>query len=293
MKANTWHRIIFSVKDKAGTVYLDGAPVAKMTGDEWCIHNGHCLIFADEDGEYTDIDVAQLTYWDRPLTIGEVKALQHKGSVLETSTPEVEVYDDELSFDLYITSSAYPTFELPDWIHPQDAPPGIGVNLKYTFRCDPLPKPDTRTGVITVKTDEKDVTPLRINVIQTQREDILGNPSAQWDFNDSDNPLVNCVNGSDFTMQPVTTTGRGNVVVRKTLEEAGLNFVPGPDIDEQALKIPKNSGLRINHPMRGQRLVGAPHPNQQGQQQRRRRLHQRRGPQHRPQRMVRRLYEGQ
>ncbi len=251
VKANTWHRIIFSVKDKAGTVYLDGAPVAKMTGDEWCIHNGHCLIFADEDGEYTDIDVAQLTYWDRPLTIGEVKALQHKGSVLETSTPEVEVYDDELSFDLYITSSAYPTFEFPDWIHPQDAPPGIGVNLKYTFRCDPLPKPDTRTGVITVKTDEKDVTPLRINVIQTQREDILGNPSAQWDFNDSDNPLANCVKSSDFTMQPVTTTGRGNVVVRKTLEEAGLSFVPGPEIDQQALKIPKNSGLRINHPMRG------------------------------------------
>lgn len=251
VKANTWHRIVFSVRDKTGTVYLDGTPVAKMTGDEWCIHRGFCLLFADENGEYTDIDVAQLAYWDRPLTTGEVKAMQHNKSVLQSSTQEVEVYDDNLSFDLLITSSAYPTFELPDWIHPQDAPPGIGINLKYTFFCDPMPEPGTRTGVIIVKTDEEDISPLRINVIQTEREDILGRPSAMWDFNDSDKPFVNRVTDSGFTMEAVTTTGRDNVVARKSMEEAGMSFVPGPDSDEQALKIPKNSGLKINHPMRG------------------------------------------
>jgi len=251
VKPNAWHRIVFSVKDKNGIAYLDGSPVAYLNGDEWCIHSGHCLLFADEDGEYTDIDVAQLAYWDKPLSAGEVRALKSQESILQTSTPEINVYDDALSFDVMITSTAYPIFELPDWIHSEDTRPGIGENLKYTFRCDALPQPGTRTGTITVKTEEEGISPLSITVVQTQRENILDTPSAVWEFNDYDDPMYNSVKDSKFSAEPVTTNGRGSVNVFSTIEEAGISMVPGSVVDDQALKIGVNAGLKINHPVNG------------------------------------------
>lgn len=71
---NEWHTIVLSVKDGIPTTYMDGELlVAGTTANErFTLQNGYGLLFCDEDGEYDNIDVAQVAYWGRTLAKEEI-----------------------------------------------------------------------------------------------------------------------------------------------------------------------------------------------------------------------------
>lgn len=71
---NEWHTIVLSVTDGVPTTYMDGSLLVAATGadDRFKLQNGFALLFCDEDGnEYDDIDVAQVAYWNKALTLEE------------------------------------------------------------------------------------------------------------------------------------------------------------------------------------------------------------------------------
>lgn len=71
---NEWHTIVLSVTDGVPTTYMDGSLLVAATGadDRFKLQNGYALLFCDEDGnEYDDIDVAQVAYWNKALTLEE------------------------------------------------------------------------------------------------------------------------------------------------------------------------------------------------------------------------------
>lgn len=74
---DAWHRIVLVVKGGIPTAYLNGLPVSIGTGsnNRWKLEPEATLLFADDNGEDYDIDVAELAFWDTALTAGQVKKL--------------------------------------------------------------------------------------------------------------------------------------------------------------------------------------------------------------------------
>lgn len=71
---NEWHTIVLSVKDGIPTTYMDGSLLVAATGadERFTLKGGYGLLFCDEDGEYDAIDVSQVAYWNKALTLDEV-----------------------------------------------------------------------------------------------------------------------------------------------------------------------------------------------------------------------------
>ncbi|MBR4855603.1 MAG: hypothetical protein IKU94_03140, partial [Bacteroidaceae bacterium] len=82
---NEWHTIVLSVKDGIPTTYMDGKLlVAGTTANErFTLQNGYGLLFCDEDGEYDDIDVAQIAYWGRTLAKEEIFPVEQTAEMPE------------------------------------------------------------------------------------------------------------------------------------------------------------------------------------------------------------------
>jgi predicted MPP superfamily phosphohydrolase len=91
--AGQWHRVVAVAKDAKMTVYLDGVKVVGESPDadieRWQLGTG-VLFFADEDGEETDIQTAEIRFWDAALTASQVAELGTAGSdfVPEPIDPE-------------------------------------------------------------------------------------------------------------------------------------------------------------------------------------------------------------
>ncbi len=79
VKANDWYRLVVSVKN--GTqykYYLDGQLLLSGTAqtiDGRFALDKTLLIFADEDGEDSEIDCAEISIWDTPLNAAEISSL--------------------------------------------------------------------------------------------------------------------------------------------------------------------------------------------------------------------------
>ena len=71
-----WHRVLFVVKRGYATLYLDGEKVGQSTGSSsnWTMLSD-VLLFIDNDGEVKDNDVAEIRFWDVPLTAAHAKEL--------------------------------------------------------------------------------------------------------------------------------------------------------------------------------------------------------------------------
>ena len=71
---NEWHTIVFSVKDGVPTTYMDGALLFAGTAadNRFTLQGGYGLLFCDDGDEYDNIDVAQVAYWNKTLTLDEV-----------------------------------------------------------------------------------------------------------------------------------------------------------------------------------------------------------------------------
>ena len=244
-----WHQIVLSVDNKVGTLYLDGETIVEGTSSDQNIVSDCILLFADENGEYGDINVAQIAFWNRALTSAEAKAFSAvEGDYLETSTKEITVSEDMLQFDVVISSSVYPKFELPEWIHEVDALPGVGRNLVYTFACDKMDEAGTRSDFIVVKGSR--VNNLYISVTQMRSGDIMDDAAAIWNFNNEQDILGNTGKELKFEVVPVMlNSGSSYPVVRESLEEAGISVVAGVADDDKALQIPKGSGLKVTFPL--------------------------------------------
>ena len=78
IRANTWHRVIITVTDGVPNAYLDGVLVVPGRTDyngAWLLNGKRCYLFCDNDDERLDTEVAEIRYWDAPLTEAEVSSL--------------------------------------------------------------------------------------------------------------------------------------------------------------------------------------------------------------------------
>ena len=69
-----WHRILVTVDNGVPTSYMDGKFL--KTGNQcdfFYLHEGRCLIFCDNDGEYNEMEVSEIAYWNRNLVDVEVE----------------------------------------------------------------------------------------------------------------------------------------------------------------------------------------------------------------------------
>ena len=75
---NTWHRIVITVTNGVPNAYLDGVLVVPGRTDYngvWLLDGKRCYLFCDNDNERLDTEVAEIRYWDAPLTSAEVAEL--------------------------------------------------------------------------------------------------------------------------------------------------------------------------------------------------------------------------
>ncbi|MBQ5721733.1 MAG: hypothetical protein IIV67_05540 [Bacteroidaceae bacterium] len=69
-----WHRIVVTVDNGVPTSYMDGKFL--KTGNQcdfFYLHEGRCLIFCDNDGEYNEMEVSEIAYWNRTLVDVEIE----------------------------------------------------------------------------------------------------------------------------------------------------------------------------------------------------------------------------
>lgn len=69
-----WHRILITVNEGIPTSYIDGKYLTTGNAcDFFKLHDGHCLLFCDNDGEYHDMEVSEIAYWNRALVGVEIE----------------------------------------------------------------------------------------------------------------------------------------------------------------------------------------------------------------------------
>ena len=82
-----WYRVVVVVKNNAIKVYLDGTLIGQSTSANdvhWQLGKA-VLFFADENGEEHQIETAEIRFWDKALTNGQVTQL---GKVNPNDIPE-------------------------------------------------------------------------------------------------------------------------------------------------------------------------------------------------------------
>lgn len=87
-----WHRIVFAVRNNNAKLYLDGNMIGQSTSANeanWQLSTG-ALFFGDENGEEHLVEVAELRFWDKMLTSGQVAEL---GGVSGYVVPEIAIPD--------------------------------------------------------------------------------------------------------------------------------------------------------------------------------------------------------
>ena len=88
-----WHRIVFAVRDNKAKLYINGTLVSQSSSASelnWKLSTG-ALFFADENGEELKVNVAEMRFWDKMLTAGQVTKLgtiEGIGEPAEVTIPE-------------------------------------------------------------------------------------------------------------------------------------------------------------------------------------------------------------
>lgn len=77
MQYGKWHRIVFVVKEGFAYAYLDGKRVGQSTRADFALWTllPDALLFADDNGEDGYNEVAEVRFWDVPLTDAHVQLL--------------------------------------------------------------------------------------------------------------------------------------------------------------------------------------------------------------------------
>ncbi|MDR3195095.1 MAG: BACON domain-containing protein, partial [Tannerella sp.] len=82
-----WHRLVISCKSPEyckfyidGVLFFEGKTTALAKDNRYALDLAGAALFADDDSEDSDIDVAQVTIWDQPLGDADIAALGAVGS---------------------------------------------------------------------------------------------------------------------------------------------------------------------------------------------------------------------
>ena len=105
VKNNTWTRIVLSYRDGKNILYQDGKKLTAANpdvNDRFKIQSFGFYLFCDEDGEEEPTYVANVAFWETPLTDDEVSALG--GYKEEVKNFEIATANDLVSFAEYISS---------------------------------------------------------------------------------------------------------------------------------------------------------------------------------------------
>ncbi len=241
IEPNTWYRVLMVNRDGQFSLYLDGKLLNTASDSRWTIQSEGVLLFTDDDGECRDIEVAEVAFWNVPLTEGQMNRMGNiqLDEYVRVQTPSVRVID-ETEFTITVNTNTVINFVLPDWIEAVDAQPVLG-SKEYHFRAQPLAEPGERTGTILIESANLPTQEVTVTQI------FLGNeiPAATgaWTFDDPADPMKGT---GTATLLPAMITLDGPQVTA-TAEEAGL--VPleeGPTAGNGALGVPVGTCMQLN-----------------------------------------------
>lgn len=245
--AGRWHRVIMTVKDNMPTAYLDGTLVAPATAanGRWGLPNTGFYLFCDEDGELSDVDVAEIRYWKQPLTAEQVEGL---GSVdypyIVVSPADVNIIDNETQFSVEVKSTVVPKIEKPDWIQSISVTPSTGKQT-YTFKADDMTEIGSREGTITLTAaDGSEVEAAVITVKQSYNGGKAPLCTGKWTF-ENEKDLYTTAEGT-ATLAPCLLGDDGVITAIEDPSTANVYVTDGPADGNKALTLNKGTALKMN-----------------------------------------------
>lgn len=184
---NEWHRIVFVVRNNIPSTYLDGVLLRTATeaNQTWELNPAGLYLFCDNDGETSDINVAEIRFWDQALSDHEVSTL---GAIdyphINIHTKEVTLADNATDFTLEVSSSVKPKFNLPDWIsYVGESEPAAGIH-SYEFAATKMTSEGERQGTITIVNADGSDTPAPASITVTQSNHFsIPEATGRWNFN--------------------------------------------------------------------------------------------------------------
>ena len=241
LQSDTWYRLLFVVKDSRAILYLNGEYIGESTNpqDFWTITR-EALLFADEDGEEGPLDLAELRFWDVPLSAEQA---MHLGDVFKDVDEYFAVQTSSIrlinktEFSIPINSNVPFTFQLPDWVEPVDAEFAEGLK-EYTFRAQEM-EPGRRIGTIKVVAEYFD--PHEVEITQIQMGDELPEATGCWTFDDPNNLMAGT---GTAIIQAAFNTPDGPEITDDPLE-ALIEPVAGPNEKNGAIGMPVDAFLMM------------------------------------------------
>ena len=238
-KAGQWYRLMIVNKDQTLRGYLDGQEII-VSGDgkwagRWEIDPWGFYLFCDEDGEDATTYVAEVAYWEQPLTAEQIVEYGNfeKNEYLIPNPETVKLYNEEF-FSISVDANVDLKFTCPSWIVPVDVTPVIGAK-DYTFRTKGQ---SNQTGNIVITGGELEKT------VTVQQSLKFGVPEATgtWDFNDA-NDLLKC-QGS-LEMLPAIIPEANKLEFVKTAADAGIKDTTGIADGDKAIYLPPTAVLQV------------------------------------------------
>ena len=240
--ANTWHRVLFVNRGSHLYLYLDGKLINDAASTRWNLAADGTLLFADDDGEVLDLEVAEIAYWDKALTDNQIYKLGliKANNYLNLKSSSAALNDKELEFSVNINGNVAPTFELPDWIEAVDVAPVIGAK-DYKFKALPMDTIGTRTGHIIIKGDGIDNQTFTIS--QTLNGDEEPAAIGTWTFDNADNLTL----GEGAASLTPATKVTGGIQQKGSAAEAGFSAAQGPTEQNGAIHVKPKAYFCLNH----------------------------------------------
>jgi hypothetical protein len=82
-----WHRLVISCKSPEyckfyidGVLFFEGKTTALTLDNRYALDLAGVVLFGDEDGEDSDIDIAEVAIWNKPLSAEEIATLGTAGT---------------------------------------------------------------------------------------------------------------------------------------------------------------------------------------------------------------------
>ena len=101
IKANKWYRIVLSYRNGKNILYVDGEKLVEANpdnSDRFKIQPFGLYLFCDESNDMTDNYVAEVAFWDTPLTDEQVAELGQAAPPVESELVEIASADDFHAF---------------------------------------------------------------------------------------------------------------------------------------------------------------------------------------------------
>lgn len=245
MALNEWHRVVISTKEGRPTIYLDGGKVceASAANNRWNLSASSCFLFADDNGETADLDVAEIAIWNIALDDIQASSLGGYSRPIQANMTVTEKSFDltgESEFKLNVSANIEPKFTYPEWVHLHRPTPSIGT-FTYIFLVDPLPENlNERSGELIVSAPEgSGIEPVVIPLTQINTNPQVPAAAGVWAFDNANDLLSN--NGkAQHTVTPGNMKGEA-----MDLAASGIKQINGPTSENKAIHLPIETMLNL------------------------------------------------